>query len=375
MMSEMKVENAARRRGLGIVLVIFVLAAIGYAWHWYGNARYIEATEDAYVGGEIVPLSSEIPGTVTGIYARETQAVKAGDVIAKLDNADALLAVEAATSELARTVREVRASSSSIDEASAQIQAKGVELQRAQADSARREGMVESGALAAEELAHAREAVSAAELAIAALRQRRQALSAPIAGLSVATHPAVLRAATRMREAALLLARTNLRAPISGTVVRKNVQLGARINPGQVLLSIVPLDTVWVDANFKEVQLARIKPGMPVVLHSDFYGSSVEYAGSVVGISAGTGAAFALLPAQNASGNWIKVVQRVPVRIALERQAVAEHPLRIGLSMRARIDTRGSAAAVPSFVASERLPQAASDIDASIDALIEKNLR
>jgi membrane fusion protein, multidrug efflux system len=286
-----------------------------------------------------------------------------------------LLAVEAATSELARTVREVRASSSSIDEASAQIQAKAIELQRAQADLARREGMVESGALAAEELAHAREAVSAAALAIAALRQRRQALSAPIAGLSVATHPAVLRAATRMREAALLLARTNLRAPISGTVVRKNVQLGARINPGQVLLSIVPLDSVWVDANFKEVQLARIKPGMPVVLHSDFYGSSVEYAGSVVGISAGTGAAFALLPAQNASGNWIKVVQRVPVRIALERQAVAEHPLRIGLSMRARIDTRGTAAAVPSFPASERLPQAASDIDARIDAVIEKNLR
>jgi membrane fusion protein, multidrug efflux system len=374
-MSEVKLENGARRRGLGIVLVLGVLAAIGYAWHWYGNARYIEATEDAYVGGEIVPLSSEIPGTVIGIYARETQAVKAGDVIAKLDDADALLAVEAATSELARTVREVRASSSSIDEASAQIQAKAIELQRAQADLARREGMVESGALAAEELAHAREAVSAAALAIAALRQRRQALSAPIAGLSVATHPAVLRAATRMREAALLLARTNLRAPISGTVVRKNVQLGARINPGQVLLSIVPLDSVWVDANFKEVQLARIKPGMPVVLHSDFYGSSVDYAGSVVGISAGTGAAFALLPAQNASGNWIKVVQRVPVRIALERQAVAEHPLRIGLSMRARIDTRGTAAAVPSFPASERLPQAASDIDARIDAVIEKNLR
>jgi membrane fusion protein, multidrug efflux system len=342
-------KAAQRRGGLTIVALVFIVGVAAYGYYYFAHARYLQETEDAYVGGEIMPVSGEIAGLVSAVNVRETQAVQAGDVLLSIDDSDAQLALGAARAELARAVREVRAAYVGVDEIAAQIRAKRVEQTRARADLARRAGMVEAGAVSAEELAHARAALSAAELAIAALQERRNGLRSQVSGITLAEHPIVLRAANKLREAALMASRTQVRAPVSGMIARKQVQLGARIAPGQVLLSVVPLQSVFVDANFKEGQLGQVFPGQPVKLTSDLYGSSVAFDGVVVGLSAGTGAAFALLPAQNASGNWIKVVQRVPVRIALNREQLQSHPLRVGLSMRASIDVRQSKTEAPQF--------------------------
>lgn len=348
-MSDIEAKPGARRSGLLLVAAVFILGVIAYGAYYFSHSRYFEETEDAYVGGEIVPVSAEISGTVYGINVRETQMVNAGDVLLTIDDSDAQLALSAARQDLARAVREVRASYLAVDEISAQMQARKVERERAVADLARREGMVALGAVSAEELAHARDQLSSANAAIAALNERGNALRAQVSGIKLTEHPTVLKAANALRTAALMASRTLVRAPVSGVVVRKQVQLGARIAPGQMLLNLVPLQNVFVEANFKEVQLAQVVPGQPVKLRSDFYGDKVIFNGVVVGLSAGTGAAFALLPAQNASGNWIKVVQRVPVRIALIPEQLKAHPLRVGLSMRAQIDVRDAIGAAPIF--------------------------
>ncbi len=371
-------KSGARRGGLLIVAAIFILGVGAYAAYYFSHSRYIEETDDAYVGGEIVPVSAEISGTVNTINVRETQIVKAGDVLLTIDDSDAQLALIAARQDLARAVREVRASYLVVDEVSAQMQARKVERARAVADLARREGMVALGAVSAEELAHARDQLSGADAAIAALNERGNALRAQVSGIELTEHPSVLRAANALRTAALMASRTVVRAPVSGAVVRKQVQLGARIAPGQMLLNLVPLDAVYIEANFKEVQLGHVVPGQPVKIRSDFYGSNVIFDGVVVGLSAGTGAAFALLPAQNASGNWIKVVQRLPVRIALNPEQLKAHPLRVGLSMQAEIDIRDAIGAAPTF-APATLDRAAlkqadeSAISAEIAKIIREN--
>lgn len=342
-------KRGARRSGLLIVAAVFILGVVAYGAYYFNHSRYLEETEDAYVGGEIVPVSAEIAGTVYSVNVRETQSVNAGDVLLTIDDSDAQLALSAARQDLARAVREVRASYVAVDEVSAQMQARKVDRERALADLKRREGMVALGAVSAEELAHARDQLSSADAAIAALNERSNALSTQVSGIKLTEHPNVLKAANALRIAALLASRTVVRAPISGAVVRKQVQLGARIAPGQMLLNLVPLQSVFVEANFKEVQLGKVVPGQAVKLRSDFYGSDVLFDGVVVGLSAGTGAAFALLPAQNASGNWIKVVQRVPVRIALNPEQLKAHPLRVGLSMRAEIDVREAIGKAPTF--------------------------
>ncbi len=346
---QMDAKSGARRGGLLIVAAVFILGVVAYGVYYFSHSRYIEETDDAYVGGEIVPVSAEIAGTVNTINVRETQMVNAGDILLTIDDSDAQLALSAARQDLARAVREVRASYLVVDEVSAQMQARKVERARAVADLARREGMVALGAVSAEELAHARDQLSGADAAIAALNERGNALRAQVSGIKLTEHPSVLKAANALRTAALMASRTVVRAPVSGAVVRKQVQLGARIAPGQMLLNLVPLQSVYVEANFKEVQLGQVVPGQPVKVRSDFYGSKVVFDGVVVGLSAGTGAAFALLPAQNASGNWIKVVQRLPVRIALDPEQLKAHPLRVGLSMQAEIDIRNAIGAAPIF--------------------------
>lgn len=371
-------KSGARRGGLLIVAAVFILGVVAYASYYFSHSRYIEETDDAYVGGEIVPVSAEISGTVNTINVRETQIVKAGDVLLTIDDSDAQLALIAARQDLARAVREVRASYLVVDEVSAQMQARKVERARAVADLARREGMVALGAVSAEELAHARDQLSGSDAAIAALNERGNALSAQVSGIELTEHPNVLRAANALRTAALMASRTVVRAPVTGAVVRKQVQLGARIAPGQMLLNVVALDALYIEANFKEVQLGHVVPGQPVKIRSDFYGSKVIFDGVVVGLSAGTGAAFALLPAQNASGNWIKVVQRLPVRIALNPEQLKAHPLRVGLSMQAEIDIRDAIGAAPTF-APATLDRAAlkqadeSAISAEIAKIIREN--
>ncbi|MCC7152475.1 MAG: efflux RND transporter periplasmic adaptor subunit [Rubrivivax sp.] len=334
-------------------LSLVVLAtAIGWVAYWFVFDRHVESTDNAYVNGNLVQITPQQPGTVVAIAADETDLVRAGQSLVRLDPTDAQLAFEQAQAQLAQTVREVRALFSSSAALAAAVTQREAEVARVQGsvartgeDLARRQPLASTGAVSEEDVRHAasalndaRNQLAAAQAAAAAAREQLAANQAQIAGTRIASHPAVLRAGARVREAQLALTRTTLPAPVDGYVARRSVQLGMRVQPGAPLLAIVPLARVWVDANFKEVQLRDMRIGQPVMLHADLYGSKVEYRGRIAGLGMGTGAAFALLPAQNATGNWIKVVQRVPVRIALEPAQLSSHPLRIGLSMQVRVD-------------------------------------
>jgi membrane fusion protein (multidrug efflux system) len=330
--------NGKRRQRLIALAVAVIAAFIVYGAYWTLHARFYESTDDAYVASDLVQITSEVPGTVRAVYVDDTQHVEQGQVLVELDRADAEIAMASAEAELARTVREVRGLFEQAVGLRSQLRQREVLLATARADFERREGIAHNGAVSGEELQHAKDQVAQLEAALNVTRQELQTIQARIDGTTIETHPQVLLAAARVREAELALARTRIVAPVSGTVARRGVQIGARIGAGTPLMAVVPLDNAWVDANFKEVQLAKVRIGQPVTLTSDFYGDNVVYHGRVVGISAGSGAAFSLLPPQNASGNWIKIVQRVPVRIELDPAELAEHPLRVGLSMHARID-------------------------------------
>jgi membrane fusion protein (multidrug efflux system) len=308
------------------------------------------------------------------IGADDTQFVKAGQTLVQLDQADAKVALDQADAELAKTVREVRSLFATSAQLQATVAVRQTDLAKAEEDLARRERLASSGAISGEELQHARDAAAGAKAALLAAQQELEANRARVDRTTVQDHPDVQSAAARVREAYLTYARTALPAPVSGFVAKRSVQLGQRVSPGTPLMAIVPLDQVWVDANFKEPQLAGMRVGQPATLTADLYGGKVRYHGKVAGFGAGTGSAFALLPAQNATGNWIKIVQRVPVRIALDAHELAVHPLQIGLSMQVEIDTheRGG----------ERLPQVAqsaplyaTDVFGSVDSQADDRVR
>ena len=330
--------NGTRRKRLLILAAVVAVLGIGYGLYWLLHARFYESTDDAYVAADLIQITSEVPGSVTAVHVDDTQHVQRGQVLVELERADAEVAMSRAEAQLASTVRDVRGLFTQANGLRAQLREREVMLQTARADLARREQIARDGAVSAEDLQHARDQVAQLEAALSVTREALQTTGAQIEGTTIETHPRVLAAAAHVRDAELALKRTRIVAPIEGTVARRSVQIGARIAAGAPLMAVVPLTNAWVDANFKEVQLARVRIGQPVKLESDFYGGSVEYHGRVVGLGAGSGSAFALLPAQNASGNWIKIVQRVPVRIALDAQELAGHPLRVGLSMNARID-------------------------------------
>jgi len=342
--------NPARRwRLLGGVLGGVAVIALGYTLYWAQVLRFHQSTDDAYVSGNVVQITPQISGTVVGIGADDTQFVKAGQTLVQLDQADAKVALDQAEAQLARTVRDVRnlfATSSQLDAA---VQVRQTDLTAAQSDLARRQRLGASGAVSGEELQHATDAVRAAQASLLAAQQQLAANRARVDNTTLENHPQVQEAAAAVRNAYLTLSRTELPAPVSGFIARRNVQLGQRVGPGAALMAVVPLDQVWVDANFKEPQLARMRVGQPVTLSADLYGHRVVYHGKVAGFGAGTGAAFSLLPAQNATGNWIKIVQRVPVRVALDPRELALHPLQIGLSMKADVDVRsgGDGARLP----------------------------
>jgi membrane fusion protein (multidrug efflux system) len=321
------------------VLGVFLLAGIGFGAWWLLVGRWHETTDDAYVGGNLVQITPQVAGVVLAIHADDTQHVDAGQPLVELDKADAEVALAQADAQLARTVRSVRTLNATTTEAEATVQIRRSDLARANQDLKRRRSVEGSGAVSGEELQHALDAVAGARAALDAAERQLQAQRAMIERTTVHDHPDVLNAAAKVREAYLAYSRTTLPAPVAGFVARRTVQLGQRVNAGTPLMTVVQLDQVWVDANFKENQLANVRGGQPVELTADAYGGKVVYHGRVAGFSAGTGAAFALLPAQNASGNWIKVVQRVPVRVALERKDLDEHPLQIGLSMHVDVDT------------------------------------
>ena len=330
-----------RKLLLGLVIGVFLLGGIGYGAWWLLVGRWHENTDDAYVGGNLVQVTPQVAGVVIAIHADDTDYVEAGRPLVELDKADAEVALAQAEAQLARTVRAVRNLTATSTEAESTVRLRRADLARANQDLARRRGVEGSGAVSGEEIQHALDAVAAARASLQAAERQLQAQRAIVEHTTVRDHPDVLNAAAKVREAYLMLSRTTLPAPVSGFVARRTAQVGQRVNAGTPLMTVVPLEAVWVDANFKENQLADMRAGQPVELTADAYGSSVTYHGRVAGFSAGTGAAFALLPAQNASGNWIKVVQRVPVRIELERKDIAEHPLQVGLSMHVDVDTHG----------------------------------
>ena len=357
-----------KRRVLLIgVIGLFLLAGAGYTVYWLLHGRWHETTDDAYVGGNLVQITPQVAGTVLAIHADDTDYVKGGQTLVSLDKADARVVLDHAEAQLAKTVRSVRNLRATSTEGEANVTMRRAELRKAEQDLARRRSVEASGAVSGEELQHAIDAVNSARAALQAAEQQLAAQRAMVDRTDVHDHPDVLASAARVREAYLGLSRTELPAPTAGFVARRSVQIGQRVAPGTVLMTVAPLEDVWVDANFKENQLAHLRPGQPVTLEADAYGGAVAFHGRVAGFSAGTGSAFALLPAQNASGNWIKVVQRVPVRIALDRKELAEHPLQIGLSMKVDVDTHDRSAGRLERVARET-PAYETKAFASIDA-------
>ncbi len=346
-----------RKRAILTASAVALLAA-GW-WLWAPDAGSV-ATEDAYVEGHVVQVTPQVAGSVVAIGADNTDYVQAGQVLVRLNDVDAKLAVARAEAQLAKAVRQVRAQFAGAGQAGSTIVLRRADLDKASADLARRRELEHSGAVSGEDVRHAEDAVKVARAALAAAEQQGVAANALVDRTTVDSHPDVQAAAAQLRDAYVALERTTLRAPVHGLVARRAVQLGQRVAPGAALMAVVPPEQVWVGANFKEAQLRDIRIGQPVTLVADVYGKQVRYRGRVAGSDAGTGNAFSLLPAQNATGNWIKVVQRVPVRIALDPRDVAAHPLKIGLSMRATVDTtdrRGTLAA--SAIASASATQTA----------------
>lgn len=327
-----------RNQRLLILGAAVVVGIVSYTAYYFLHSRYFEETDDAYVASDMVQITSEVTGTVVSVKVDNTQHVERGQTLIELDPADAQIAVATAEAELARTVRSVRGLFSKSSGLKSVINARQIALKSAREDLQRRMKVAAEGGVSAEELQHAKDQVLQLEAALATSSEELETNSAQVENTTIANHPQVLAAAANLRQASLALKRTRIIAPVSGAVARRNVEIGSRIAAGTPLLAVVPLENAWVDANFKEVQLEHMRVGQPVDVYSDIYGKDVKYHGKIAGLGAGSGAAFALLPPQNASGNWIKIVQRVPVRIALDPQELAKNPLRLGLSMRVEVD-------------------------------------
>ncbi|QBQ97343.1 EmrA/EmrK family multidrug efflux transporter periplasmic adaptor subunit [Paraburkholderia pallida] len=332
--------NGKRKRMMTLLVLVIVIAAIAYGLYYFLVARFTESTDDAYVNGNVVQITPQVTGTVIAVNADDTQTVKIGDPLVLLDPADSRIALQQAEANLGQTVRQVRGLFADDSQYQAQVAQRQSDLSRAQDDLRRRMEVAQTGAVSQEEISHARDAVKSADAALEAAQQQLAANRALTANTTIANHPNVMAAAAKVRDAYLANARNTLPAPVTGYVAKRSVQVGQRVSPGTPLMSVVPLNAVWVDANFKEVQLKHMSIGQPVEMTADVYGSSVVFHGKVVGFSAGTGSAFSLLPAQNATGNWIKVVQRLPVRISLDPQELEKHPLRIGLSMQVDVNIK-----------------------------------
>jgi membrane fusion protein, multidrug efflux system len=328
-----------RRRILGTMAVVFALLGVAWALLQHFVLSQRERTDDAYVAGNQVVVSSQVAGTVIEVTAENTSLVEAGQVLVRLDPTDTQQSLARAEAQLAQAVRQVRQQQSQAGQFDAGITARRLELARAEADVARREPLLSDQAIAPEELRHAHDAVDLARAALSQAQGQASAAHALVDSGDIETNPAVLQARVAYRDAWITAQRNAIVAPIRGYVALRSVQLGQRITPGQNLMSVIALDNLWLDANFKESQIRNLRIGQTVKVVSDLYGGEVVYHGKVLGLSAGTGAAFSLLPAQNASGNWIKVVQRLPVKVALDREELHQHPLRIGLSTTASVDT------------------------------------
>ncbi|MDE1008256.1 MAG: HlyD family efflux transporter periplasmic adaptor subunit [Paraburkholderia fungorum] len=375
-----QVKAPARRKLLlALLAATVVLGGAGYGAYYITNGQYHQSTDDAYVSGNLVQLTPQVSGTVVAVNADDTQIVKQGEPLVALDNADAKIALADAEATLGQTVRQVSGLYVNNDFYAATVAQRQSDLARAEDDLKRRTAVAETGAVSGEDIAHARDAVNSARAALDAARQQAQANRVLTDRTTIEQHPDVQAAASKVRDAYLSYARNTLPAPVTGYVARRSVQVGQRVAPGTPLMAIVPLNGVWIDANFKEGQLKHMRIGQPVTLSADAYGSRVKYHGRVLGFSAGTGAAFAVLPAQNATGNWIKVVQRLPARIQLDQNELNAHPLRIGLSMQVDVDTHDESgtqlgAAVDTSYRTDVFARYGADADAEIARIIARNM-
>ncbi|SCW54623.1 MULTISPECIES: efflux RND transporter periplasmic adaptor subunit [unclassified Pseudomonas] len=373
--------NPRKRKVMLLALALIVILAGLGVWGWHElYGRWSESTDDAYVNGNVVEITPLVTGTVVSIGADDGDLVREGQVLVQFDPNDAEVGLQSAQANLARTVRQVRGLYSNVDGMRAQVNAQEAEVQKAQENYSRRKNLAAGGAISQEELSHARDDLTSAQNALANARQQLKTTSALVDDTVVSSHPDVQAAAAQLRQAFLTNARSTLIAPVTGYVAKRTVQLGQRVQPGTALMAVIPLDQLWIDANFKETQLRDMRIGQPVDIEADLYGSDVKFSGTIDSLGAGTGSAFALLPAQNATGNWIKIVQRVPVRIHVNAEELAKHPLRVGLSTQVSVNLHDQSGPV----LAQQPPQKASfstqvydqqlaDADAMITRLIHDN--
>ncbi|WP_299665230.1 efflux RND transporter periplasmic adaptor subunit [uncultured Psychromonas sp.] len=337
-MANEPVKKSKRKTSFFILFIVLVVIAATWFFYYEVYAKYSEETNDAYVNGDLVVISPQISGTVSKVVVDQGDYVEKGQILISLDSNDTQIALQAAEAKLANSVREVRSLYATADNAKASLEATKVEYNQAISDYKRRQKLAKSGAISQEDLNHYKDLVETTKSQYLASQQALKMAVALVDNTVLKTHPAIKSAVANLRQVYLNNLRADIVAPISGYVAKRAVQLGSQVQPGTQMMVIVPLHQVWVDANFKESQMRDMRIGQAVILTSDLYGKEVEYKGEIESLGIGTGSAFSLLPAQNASGNWIKIVQRLPVKIRLQKDNLAQYPLRIGLSMLAKVD-------------------------------------
>ncbi len=374
-----------RKRKLGLTIAIGLFLLIGLAWaaYWFLYARFHETTENAYVSGNMVMVNAQTVGTVEAIMADENQEIKAGQVLLKLNPTDAQVALSQAQAQLAQATRQIQNAFNNAGVANAQLSQAASAVRTAQDAVNRRAKLVPTGAVSKEEYDQALNALKQAQAAYKTANEQNKTASAQIAGTTTLNHPAIEAAKAAFRSAYINNKRLAVLAPIDGVVAKRSVQVGQQISPGVPLMTIVAANQVWVEANYKETQLANLRVGQPVELEADVYGSSVKFKGTVQGIGIGTGSSFSVLPAQNATGNWIKIVQRVPVRVNLDPEQLKQHPLRVGMSMHVSVDTNDRNGAVLGAVTGTQAPanlqtnvyaQDEAEANQVADQIIQQNL-
>lgn len=382
-MSEAAPSNKTknRKKGLSIFILLLIVSGILTAFYWLFFLKDIESTEDAYVGGNQIMVSGQVAGNVAKINVDNMDKVRAGDILIELDDTNAKLSFEQAQSNLANAVRQIKQLEFTVQQLQAAVNANEITLAQAQGNLNRRVQLEKSGAIDQESFQHAKEAVALAKANLSSSQNQLAANQALLLARPLMQQPQIQNAVAAVKQAWLNLQRTQIKSPIDGYVARRSAQVGQAVSVGSPLMAVISTEQMWLDANFKETQLTDMRLGQPAEVHFDLYGKDKVFHGTVVGIDIGTGSAFSLLPSQNASGNWIKVVQRIPVRIQLDAQQIAENPLRIGLSATVKVNVANKDGAFLREIDAPRthyttdtLHYDESSVDSLIQSIIEQNL-
>lgn len=382
-MSEAAPSNKTknRKKGLSIFILLLIVSGILVAFYWLFFLKDIESTEDAYVGGNQIMVSGQVAGNVAKINVDNMDKVRAGDILIELDDTNAKLSFEQAQSNLANAVRQIKQLEFTVQQLQAAVNANEITLAQAQGNLNRRVQLEKSGAIDQESFQHAKEAVALAKANLSSSQNQLAANQALLLTRPLMQQPQIQNAVAAVKQAWLNLQRTQIKSPIDGYVARRSAQVGQAVSVGSPLMAVISTEQMWLDANFKETQLTDMRLGQPAEVHFDLYGKDKVFRGTVVGIDIGTGSAFSLLPSQNASGNWIKVVQRIPVRIQLDAQQIAENPLRIGLSATVKVNVANKDGAFlreidapRTYYTTDTLHYDESVVDSLIQSIIEQNL-